>query len=117
MMRQTLPSSMFRAVFAVALLLPLQVGCLHKRCAIPPEMLEHCRDVPTDSRHKVYVVMLHGFDPIDWNELDTLRNTMRDVGFIRTYYGHWYHAGTSRMRSRRRSKKSLARKWLSSVRA
>jgi hypothetical protein len=91
MMRLQRGLSLFRAAMSAMFLAALSSGCLHHRCALPPEMMERCKDTPCSARHKVYVVMLHGFDPIDWDELDKLRNTLNDVGFIRTYRGHFYH--------------------------
>ncbi|MFL5329759.1 MAG: hypothetical protein ACJ8C4_12675 [Gemmataceae bacterium] len=83
-----------RRLSAIVLLLPILSGCLsHAACVVPPDAIESCRDTPCPCRHKVYVAMLHGFDPFDWDQLSPMRQTLNDAGFTKTFYGHWYHVG------------------------
>jgi len=84
---------MMRRLLAIVLLLPILAGCLHHRCTIPPEAMEPCREVSCACRHKVYIALLHGFDPCDTHELESVRNTLNDLGYTKTFYGHWYHVG------------------------
>lgn len=75
-------------------MLPLAVGCCaHQRMPLEAAAVEPCRSMPGDCRNKVYVVLLHGFDPSDSSALSPLRESLNNLGFNRTFHGHWYHVG------------------------
>jgi hypothetical protein len=41
----------------------------------------------------VYIFLVHGLDPLDFANLSGVRDHIVDLGFHKTYYGQFYHAG------------------------
>ena len=79
----------------LALVLPGLGGCLcwvHPVPAPAPELAACCRDVPLPCRSRVHVFFLQGVDPLDASNLEGVRSQVRDLGFIKTWFGQSYHA-------------------------
>jgi hypothetical protein len=69
-------------------------GCLTFCHPIEPVTVEKaapCRDLPVGCRNHVYVFFIHGLDPLDFANLEGVRDYVQSLGFIKTYYGQLYH--------------------------
>jgi hypothetical protein len=75
----------------------LSGGCLsfcHSTGQPPPEQSSACHAVPPGCRNHVYVFFIQGIDPLSVSNLEGVRDYVQALGFIKTYYGYLYHAGT-----------------------
>ena len=69
-------------------------GCLcfvHPIDPACPELAEPCRMLPKCARDHVYVLFVHGMDPVDCANLSGVRDYVNALGFQKTYYGQLYH--------------------------
>ncbi len=75
----------------------LSSGCLsfcHSTGQPPPEQKSACNTLPRYCRNHVYVFFIQGIDPLCVSNLSGVRDYVQSLGFIKTYYGQLYHAGT-----------------------
>jgi hypothetical protein len=67
------------------------MACFHRIVAAPPELAQACQEVSCSCRDHIYVFLVHGMDPLDWANLEGVRDYCRRLGFRNTYYGQLYH--------------------------
>lgn len=70
-------------------------GCLTlapQMLDLPPECVQACHSLPCCSRGRVFVFLIDGFDPLDCCGVTRVRRSLIDLGFIKVYDGHFYHA-------------------------
>jgi hypothetical protein len=75
-------------------MLMLPAGCmsyLNPVHTLPPQQTAFCADVPKCARNHVYIFFVHGTDPLDCANLRGVRDYAQSIGFIKTYYGQFYH--------------------------
>jgi hypothetical protein len=71
-------------------------GCLTlspQALELPPECVQACHSLPCCCRGRVFVFLIDGFDPLDGCGVARVRQSLIDLGFIKVYDGHFYHAG------------------------
>jgi hypothetical protein len=71
-------------------------GCLSCLHPLGPPDKEHAKlscILPQCSRNHVYIFFLNGNDPLDCSNLTGLCARLQDLGYIKTYFGGWYHTG------------------------
>jgi hypothetical protein len=69
-------------------------GCmsfLHPVEPLTPETRTACKIYPDCCRDHVYVFLVHGMDPLDYANLEGVRDYVQELGFHKTYYGQMYH--------------------------
>ena len=74
----------------------LSGGCLsfcHPIGTPPPAEVSACCTAPPCCRNHVYVFFLQGIDPLSIGNLRGVRDYVQSLGFIKTYYGQYYHVG------------------------
>jgi hypothetical protein len=72
-------------------------GCLslcHPVGQPPSEQVEICKTMPPCCRNHVYIFFVNGLDPLGWANFAGVRDYVHALGFIKTYYGQFYHDGT-----------------------
>ncbi len=75
----------------------LSTGCLsfcHPLGLPPHDQIETCRTFPPCCRNHVYVFFVNGLDPLGYANFAGLRDYVQSLGFIKTYYGQFYHEAT-----------------------
>ena len=82
-------------VFAVAALaLATGQGCLgfvHSLDAPPKGQIAQGAVIPTPSRNRVYLFLIHGMDPLDLANLNGMTEYIHQLGYHKTYYGQLFH--------------------------
>jgi hypothetical protein len=79
----------------LAAILATNSGCmcfLHPIACPPAELTRTCQEAPGCCRDHVYIFLVHGMDPLDWANLEGVRDYCHRLGFSKTYYGQLYHA-------------------------
>ena len=76
---------------AVGLAAPGCLGFLHPVEPLAPETRTACKVYPSCCRDHVYVFLIHGMDPLDYANLEGLRDYIDGLGFHKTYFGQMYH--------------------------
>ena len=74
----------------------LSGGCLsfcHPTGEPSREQIAACNSVPPCCRNHVYVFFVNGIDPLACANLCGVRSYVQSLGFIKAYYGQFYHAG------------------------
>jgi hypothetical protein len=69
-------------------------GCISlnpKPIAVTPECAAACEEVPCPCRGKVYVFMMAGLDPLDFDRVWDVRTALIHSGFTKVYTGQFYH--------------------------
>lgn len=69
-------------------------GCLSCLNPVPPpsdEARQLCAQFPGPCRAGVYVFLLDGCDPLGCANFRGVRDYLTQLGFVRTYYGQFYH--------------------------
>lgn len=80
--------------FSVALMLAANCGCLsfcHPVDAPTPEVALPTLSTPQCCRDHVYVFLIQGLDPLDFSNMEGLRDYINALGFKNTYFGQLYH--------------------------
>jgi len=57
----------------------------------PAELARVCQEAPGSCRDHVYIFLVHGMDPLDFANLEGVRDYCHRLGFSKTYYGQLYH--------------------------
>jgi hypothetical protein len=76
---------------AAGLAAPGCMGCLHPVEPLTPETRTACKAYPSCCRDHVYVILIHGMDPLDYANLQGVRDYVQELGFRKTFYGQCYH--------------------------
>gem|GEM_PF-1017315 len=69
-------------------------GCMHVFNSVPsplPDSVRACADIPAISRQNVCVIMVNGADPLCCGNLSGVRDHLKELGFVRTYFAQFYH--------------------------
>ncbi len=69
-------------------------GCMAvnpKPIPLAPECTSACADVASACRGKVYVFLVSGLDPLDFDRVRDVRSALIRVGFTKVYDGQFYH--------------------------
>lgn len=53
--------------------------------------IEFARQLPSEAKQHVYLFFLNGIDPLEFGNLSGLRDFCRDLGFVKSWYGQFYH--------------------------
>ncbi|GIW78468.1 MAG: hypothetical protein KatS3mg105_0275 [Gemmatales bacterium] len=67
------------------------LGFLHPVTMPSQDLLNACLDIPAPGRHHVYVFLVNGLDPTNYGNLQGVREYLHQLGYIKTYYGQWFH--------------------------
>jgi hypothetical protein len=57
----------------------------------PPDDTQACKDIPNYCRNRVYIFFFQGLDPAFACNIDGVRDYVQSLGFIKTYFGYFYH--------------------------
>jgi hypothetical protein len=77
---------------AAGLTAPGCMGFLHPVEPLAPETRTACKVFPCCCRDHVYVFFVHGMDPLDYANMEGVRDYVQELGFRKTYFGQVYHA-------------------------
>src|SRR5947208_2806060 len=69
-------------------------GCLclnHAPPVISQDCAAACCDAPCACRGHVYVFLMSGFDPFDFDNVGEFRKALLNAGFTKVYDGQFYH--------------------------
>jgi hypothetical protein len=80
----------------LAALLVSSSGCLGFLNPIAPEAIDYakkCPPLPQECRNRVYIFFVTGMDPLDFANLNGVREFLNDLNYLKTYSGQLYHVG------------------------
>ena len=83
------------AAWTVAAFTLTGVGCslpLYSVHPLPPDLVQTCADVALCGRDHVYAFFVQGIDPLDFANLEGVKNYCQEIGFHQTWFGFAYHA-------------------------
>jgi hypothetical protein len=81
----------------LALTLAAAPGCstLYHDVGHPsPEQLAPSACLPPSCRNHVHVFFVHGLDPLDWANLEGVRDYVQSLGYVKTHFGQLYHTAS-----------------------
>jgi hypothetical protein len=69
-------------------------GCalpLYSIHPVPPDLAETCDCIALSGRNHVYTFFVQGADPLDFANLEGVKEYVQALGFHKTWFGHCYH--------------------------
>lgn len=95
MRTQRTPPRRLATVALLATLWASAAGCscpLYSVRPVPPDLAQTCADIALAGRNHVYTFFVQGIDPLDFANLEGVKEYIQALGFPKAWYGFAYHA-------------------------